>query len=132
MRAKTVRRLFILLAVVLVLVGTAAAFYWRNEHTRQVKLIAARDAGMASFKTGDYRAALDQLKIYVARDAGKKDVDALYAYGVSRSRIEEPTGKHILEGITVFKTILQLDPGQLDSKHRLLELYARAGYTSDA
>jgi tetratricopeptide (TPR) repeat protein len=132
LRPKTVRRLFILLAAVLVVVGTAAAFYWRNEHAREVKLMAARDAGMAAFKSADYRTALDQLKIYVARDQGKKDVDALYAYGVSRSRIEEPSGKHILEGITVFKTILQLDPGNLECKHRLLDLYARAGYTSDA
>src|SRR5689334_6193737 len=103
LRPRTVRRLLVLLAAVLVLVGTAAAFYYKNERTARARVLAARETGMAAFRSNDYREALNNLKLYVARDIGKKDIDALYAYGVSRARIEEPNGKNILEGITVFK-----------------------------
>src|SRR5215207_4388309 len=98
LRAQTVRRLAILIGVVLLMVGAAAALYWRNEHAKSVRLAESRDAGMAAYNAGDYRAALDSLKYYVAREQGKQDPDALYAYGVSRARLEEPNGKHVFEG----------------------------------
>ncbi|MEA2733883.1 MAG: hypothetical protein QOE14_334, partial [Humisphaera sp.] len=132
LRAQTVRRLAILLAAVMVMVGTGAALYWRNEHRNATRLAESRDAGMTAFAAGDYRAALDSLKYYVAREKGKQDPEALYAYGVSRSRLEEPNGKHISEGIAVFNALLQLEPGNLESKHRLLDLYTRAHHNNEA
>src|SRR5688500_12920858 len=71
------------------------------------------------------RAALDSLKYYVAREKGKQDAEALYAYGVSRSRLEEANSRHIHEGITAFNAVIQLDPGHVDAKHNLLNLYSR-------
>jgi len=132
LRAQTVRRLAVLFAAVLVMVGTGAALYWRNEHQKNVRMAEARTAGMAAYQAGDYRAALDSLKYYVAREKGKEDPEALYAYGVSRSRLEEPNGKHISEGITAFNAVLQLEPGHAEAKHRLLELYPRAAKNTEA
>ncbi|MEO6436077.1 MAG: tetratricopeptide repeat protein, partial [Tepidisphaeraceae bacterium] len=124
LRPQTVRRLMILLAAVLVLVGIGAALYARNEHRKAARLAEARQQGLAAYHAGDYQAALDSLKFYVARK--KSDPEALFAYGVSRSRIEEPNGKHVFEGITVFSTLVQLDPTNLEAKHRLLDLYTQA------
>ena len=59
LRPRTVRRLMVLLAVVLALVGTCAALYWRNESKKSAKLADARKTGMAAYKAGDYRAAVD-------------------------------------------------------------------------
>jgi tetratricopeptide (TPR) repeat protein len=131
-RAQTVRRLSILLAAVLVVVGIGAALYWRNEHQKNVRLAEARQAGMTAYEAGDYRAALDSLKLYVAKPKGKEDAEALYAYGVSRARLEESNGKHISEGIMVFNALLQLDPGHVEAKHRLLDLLPRAGRNPEA
>src|SRR5712675_1108827 len=118
LRPRTVRRLMVLLAAVLVMVGTCAALYLHSEHKKSARMAEARQAGLKAYKAGDYRAALDSLKFYVARN--KTDPEALYAYGISRSRIEEPNGKNVLEGITVLGTLVQLDPKNLDAKYSLL------------
>src|SRR5688500_2880247 len=107
LRAQTVRRLLILQAAVMVLVGAGAALLWVNEHRKAQRLAETREKGMAAFQSGDYPAALESLKYYVAREGGKKDPEALFAYGMSRARIEESNGKHVLEGITVFNTLIQ-------------------------
>jgi tetratricopeptide (TPR) repeat protein len=130
LRPQTVRRLMVLLAAVLLMVGAGAALYLRNEHRKQRRLSDAREAGLAAFKANDYKAALESLKYYVARD--KNDPETLYAYGVSRSRLEEPNGKHIVEGIAVFNALLQIDPNNLDAKHSLLDLYTQAYYGNEA
>src|SRR4051794_36959344 len=121
MRPTTVRRLAILLAGALLLIAIGTSLYVRNEHLKAKKLAAARTAGLAAFKAGDYRTALDQLKTYTWRVPS--DTEALYAYGVSRSRIETTNGSYLTEGINALSTLLQQDPTNLDAEHRLLELY---------
>jgi tetratricopeptide (TPR) repeat protein len=130
LRSRSLRRLAILLAGLLVLVGIAAALYWRNEHLKQSRLAAAREAGMAAFRAGDYRATLEALKTYVSRR--RDDNEALYAYGVARARIEEPNGRNIAEGITVFTTLLQQDPDNARAQYDLLDLYTQAFYNNEA
>ena len=98
---KTVRRLSVLLVGFALIVAVLYGLFLMNEHRRAARLAAAREAGMAAFAAGDYPTTLDQLKQYVGRN--KTDADALFAYGTARSRIEEPNGKHILEGIGVFR-----------------------------
>ena len=129
-RATTVRRLSILLAGALLLVAIGAGLYLRNEHRKSEKLAAARAAGLAAFKAGDYRTALDQLKTYTSRVRG--DNEALYAYAVARSRVETPNGSHITEGISALTTLLQQDPNNLDAEHRLLELDIQIFHNNDA
>ncbi len=114
----------------LCLVAIGAGLYLRNEHRKTAKLAIARTAGLAAFKAGDYRTALDQLKTYTWRVRG--DNEALYAYAVARSRIETPNGSHITESISALTTLLQQDPGNLDADHRLLELYVQVFHNNDA
>jgi tetratricopeptide (TPR) repeat protein len=129
-RSRSIRRLMILLGVFLVLAGIAAGLYFRNEHLKSARLEAARQAGMTAFKAGDYRTALDALKNYVAKRRG--DNEALFAYGVSRSKIEEPDGHNIAEGINVFTALLQQDPDNKLAKYDLLDLYLQASYNKEA
>src|SRR5207249_3852476 len=96
----------------------------------QEKLADARAGGMAAFQAGDYRAALNALKTYVSRE--HNDVDALYAYALSRAKVEEPNGKNITEGITALNALLQIEPHHLRAKHDLLDLYVRAYYNAEA
>jgi Tfp pilus assembly protein PilF len=130
LRPKTVRRLTILLAGFAVLVAIGFALYLRNEHRKAEKLADARRSGLAAFHAGDFRATLDALGPYVARN--KQDPEALLAYGTARSRIEEPNGKHIIEGIAVFNALLSIDPTNTEARHRLLDLYTQAYYSREA
>src|SRR5438874_2198951 len=104
LRPTTVRRLAVLLAGALLLVAVGSSLYLRNEHKKAAKLATARAAGLAAFKSGDYKTALDQLKTYTWRV--RNDNEALYAYAISRSRIETPNGSHITEGINALATLL--------------------------
>ncbi len=128
LRPTTLRRLGVLLAGLALIVGIASALYFRNEQKKAQRLAEARNAGIAAFKSGDYRAALDSLKFYVARV--KSDPEALYAYGVSRSRIEAPG--NVTEAISVLHAVLQIDPSNADARHQLLHLYNQAVYPNEA
>jgi tetratricopeptide (TPR) repeat protein len=130
LRPTTVRRLGILLAGALLLILVGVGLYLRNEHAKAAKLAAARSAGMTAYKSGDYRGALDNLKTYVWR--AKTDSEALYAFADSRSRIEAPNGSHLTEAISLFNTLLQSDPNNLEAKHRLLDLYTQIVYSNEA
>src|SRR5688572_25781012 len=127
-RPKTMRRLAILLAGCVVI----AVVFWVLVHfqdkARHERLMAERAAGMAAFEQGDYAEALPKLSKYVARE--KDDPQALFAYGKSRARVEELSGKHIMESMGVFKLLLTKplpDELRLQCQHLLLETYDKVG-----
>ena len=129
-RPTTVRRPGDFAGGMLLLVAIGAGLYLRNEHRKAAKLAVARAAGLAAFKAGDYRTALDQLKTYTWRV--RSDNEALYAYAVSRSRVETPNGSYLTEGINALSTLLQQDPTNLNAEHRLLELDLQVFRNNDA
>src|SRR5689334_8309253 len=96
-RPKTVRRLLIILLACGALVATGAAIVNHNNRVKDQAIVAAGAEGMKAFKEGDYATALNQLAIYVAKH--KDDADALYAYAISRARVEQISGRHISEAI---------------------------------
>ena len=94
---KTVRRVMVLIAGAVVIVGVLIGVYVVRQRQIEAKYAAYREAGMAAFAQEDYAAALKQLKQYIGKN--RTDRDALFAYATSRSRVEEPDGKHLAEGI---------------------------------
>ncbi|HTL30231.1 MAG TPA: tetratricopeptide repeat protein, partial [Tepidisphaeraceae bacterium] len=123
-RPKTVRRLCIILLVVVALVATGIWIVNHNNRAKEQAIVAAGAEGMKAFKDGDYATALTKLSPYVARH--KDDADALYAYAISRARVELISGRHISEAIMLLDQYRTLKPDNPDANHELLDLYAKA------
>jgi tetratricopeptide (TPR) repeat protein len=128
-RPKTARRLT-QLSIVLLLVGVCAFGLYRfDQYRKNQRILAAGREGLEAYHRGDYPVALEKLSRYVARH--KDNYESLFAYAVSRARVEDPGGKHIREGILLFGQLVEQNPGDLAAKHELLDLYTKAGYVTE-
>lgn len=127
---KTVRRVMILIVGAGLLTAALAAVVIVRQRQIAARYMASRAEGIAAVERGDYAAALDSLKGYVTKY--KKDVGALVAYATARSRLEDPTGKHLAEGMHAFRVVLAMDPENVTAQRALLELFPRAGYHREA
>src|SRR4051794_19551426 len=96
-RPKTVRRLLIIMLACGALVAAGIAIVNHNNRVKAQAIIAAGAEGMKAFKEGDYATALTRLSTYVAKH--KDDPETLYAYAISRARVESISGRHITEAI---------------------------------
>jgi Flp pilus assembly protein TadD len=129
-RAKTKRRLFILVGgFLLVSVGLATLYAVR---TRQVhrELMERRVRGIAAFQRGEYPAALSALAKYVARYPN--DGEAVFHLAQARYKVEVPDGGHIQQAIHYFRRAADLQPDNLDAMRLLLDAYLKLGYHSEA
>jgi Flp pilus assembly protein TadD len=135
LRPKTVRRVLVLALLVVALAAGSFGAHLYNQHRRAARTEAERVAGLDAYAAGDFEQALQRLGRYVARvdpDSGDADLDAVFAYAVSRSRLEASGGRHLAEAInTIAKYVL---PRRADAEVRrtLLDLYVRAGRNDDA
>jgi len=120
------RRLLVLFAIVAVLVGGVYAYKSLRAVSRARVAEQSREQGMALYEQGEYEKAMPLLSSAVARD--KKDLEALLAFGDCRTRISTPNGRHLKEGVAIYRQALSLDPDNLEALEHLLELYHRVGY----
>lgn len=131
-RRKTKQRVSIILAVLLVLVGTGAVIYVRAANRERARLARLRQDGLAAYAAGEHARSVVLLGQYLDKArAQHTDPEALFAYGRSRM-IHEPTPRHLLESIKVFQTYERLRPTDAEARRLLLELYPRVGYTEEA
>lgn len=121
LRPKTVRRLVILLLACGLATGSLFAVSYFHERSKERQAQLDRAAGMTAFSAGDYAVALARLKGYVGRH--QDDFEAVYAYAVSRTRVEVSGGRHIVEAKAIFERLHDLRPDDLPTAHRLLEIY---------
>src|SRR4051812_46558067 len=119
-RPKTVRRLLILLTVTVLVSAAGAGYYQYQQDQRGTRLLQDRAAGMAAYAAGDHVKALDRLKIYVAKPEFQADYDAVFAYAVSRSKVETARGQHLVESAKIFEQLLALRPTDVAAQHALL------------
>ncbi len=132
LKPKTVRRL-LLLGVVLVLVvggglGLLVVRRWQNQRL-DARL---RADGVAAFERADYPAALDHLGRYLKRQGDRKEPEALLFYARARARLEEPDGKHIVEGVEIYKLYLAMRPDDRDAEVEYLRLNIARGRWPEA
>jgi tetratricopeptide (TPR) repeat protein len=126
-RPKTIRRLLIIVLVCVAVVTGGMAIVRHNDRVKEAAIVQAGADGMKAFKEGDYATALARLGTYVAKH--KDDADALYAYAISRSRVEEISGRHITEAIMLLDQYRSMRPNDANANHELLDLYAKADRT---
>jgi tetratricopeptide (TPR) repeat protein len=129
-RAKTKRRLFILVAISLLLaVGLGALYVVRTRQVRR-EYMAHRATGMAAFHRGDHAAALSPLFKYVSRFPD--DAEAVFGLAKSRYLVEAPNGGHLQHAVHYLRRASDLRPDNLEARRLLLEAYLKLGYHSEA
>ena len=130
LRAKARQRLWIAVAVSGTLtIGLSILWAGRKIEARR-EYAAYLEQGMASLKSGDDAEAVRQLGKYIRRN--DDDVEALVAYAGARERVDAPRGANLRETIQVLKRILTLDPSREPESRKLLELYAKTGFSTEA
>lgn len=129
LHTKTRRRIRILLigAAALVLLGGGG--YIVRKSQMAARIAASRDLGYAALQAGEYYTALHKIGPYLQRHP--TDAEALMKYATARVNVAERNGKHIGEGISLFRRLLELEPGNEAAREQLLELYLMAGYHAE-
>ena len=124
-RPKSVRRISTL-AVLCGGIGLGGwGLYKHNQQVNRDQLIKAGKDGLTAYRAGDYTTALTKLGAYL-RQYNDFDRDAGFAWAISRSRIETPSGSNLGDAINKLEELLERRPGDLEAQHALLDLYRRA------
>lgn len=135
-RPKTMRRVGILLAVVVVLSGIVFAAMWLGDQAKARDMEERRAAGLRLFHAGEYEKSMLALSDFITytNQHQIKDAEALFAYSKSRSRVEESNGRHLLEGMEGMRQVLRIQPDHDEARRLLLELYShpRVLYNAEA
>ena len=129
-RAKTKRRLVIVLVGSVVITGSAVAFYAVRKQQIRKRHLEWRAEGIAAVEAGDYPTALESLGRYLNRTF--YDVEALYAYSQARRNVVEEKGKHLVDTIRILHRVVQLDQENKRARRDLLDLYLKAGLSAEA
>jgi predicted Zn-dependent protease len=133
-RPKTIRRLLILLTIVIICVGTVAAWIYLMIRRQDAQLVGLKQSAFRAYEAHDYSAAVEQFKNYLAGvHSDTNDPETFYAFG--RARVEVPVAgnRQIIDAIELFQRYLNLAPDDPhDVRHELLKLYVQARYIKNA
>jgi tetratricopeptide (TPR) repeat protein len=130
-RAKTKRRLIILLAALFLIVGAGATFYYVRIGQRRAEAEQQRMKGIAAVEAGDYRTGADLLGRYIGFTGGQ-DPQVLYLYAKARREVPMDQGRHIFDAIGVLQRLRVMEPDNEQAQRDLLELYGMVGYNTEA
>lgn len=133
-RPKTVRRLLVLFAGLLLLAGGVALLLFRSMAKEKAAIAQWRNSAFAAYEHHDNATAVTLFGSYVnSGPAAGNDAEAIYAYGMARAQLPAEGNRHIAEAINLLQRYLELAPSDPhDASHQLLSLYWRAGYNKEA
>lgn len=133
-RRKTVRRLMVLVAGLLVFSGAVALLLVHSIHKEQDTVAKMREAAFHAYDSHDNQTAVKLFGSYLnAGPAEGSDAEAVYAYGMARSQVPMEGNRHIAEAINLLQKYLDLAPADPhDASHQLLHLYTQARYNKEA
>ncbi|HZZ42264.1 MAG TPA: tetratricopeptide repeat protein [Tepidisphaeraceae bacterium] len=129
-KAKTKKRLGLLLAAVVGvgLLGGAAFLY--RQHHRNVWLKNERALGMKADADNDALAALQHLGNWLSRNPD--DIEVLRPYAKNRLLVETSDSSYVKDAIAAYRRIVSLSPDAVESRRELMHLYARYGFETEA
>ncbi|HEY2588154.1 MAG TPA: tetratricopeptide repeat protein [Tepidisphaeraceae bacterium] len=133
-RPKTVRRLLVLFAAFLLLLGGVVLLVLRSIRKEKATVAGMRQSAFRAYDMHDYASAVSLFGGYVNRSpVENSDAEAIYAYAIAREHVPMGGQRQIPEAINLFQRYLDLDPADRhDAGHELLRLYARARYNNEA
>lgn len=129
-RAKTKRRLVIVIAGVVLLAGLSGGFYVFRKAQIRARYAALRSDGIAAFQKQDYAASIEKLGEYVRRYPG--DTDAVWMAAQARLKVELPEYAHLRAAVIYLRRVVDQRPDLLEAQHKLLELYLDLGMMTEA
>lgn len=129
-RAKTKRRLFILLGSVAVVVALGATIYTVRMGQIRQNVLKAREAGFAAMSEGDHFTAMHQFGRYLQHHTS--DADVTYQYAKARLAVEEPDGRHMVDGARSLRRAMELNPDNPTVRRELLGVYGQIGFNNEA
>jgi tetratricopeptide (TPR) repeat protein len=121
-RPKTKRRVVTLALVATLVVCAGIALYRYRMYQANQKIDEIKTEGMAAFKAGDYPDAIDKLSVYVTKR--KTDTEALMAFAIARSKVPTLDNSNIVQAVAIARRYCDLQPGDIEAQHFLLELEA--------
>ncbi len=126
MRAKTKKRLVILMAAAVLLGAGLVAAYFVNERAIAARTQQYLADGLAAIEADDRAAVLHNLGMYIQR-SDTRDVNVLLEYAKARAAIEMPGRQHLIDAIKTFRLVQDIEPDNPEAKQELLGLYWRVG-----
>lgn len=130
LRAKTKKRLMIL--VVIAAAGTLGlgGLWGYRLNARKHAYALARQEGLNAMAQGNYERVLDRLAFCYNRYSN--DPAVVSALAEANYKLDDPEGGHLRSAMNLYRTWLNLEPGNEDAQHKLLELYQKVVYRSEA
>lgn len=127
LRRKSLRRLGIIFAVVLVLAGTGLGLAIRSHRAAERRIATDRNAGLAAYNAKDYSKAVEPFERYLKERPN--DTKIALAFARARFNVETNTNQHIKQAVEAVDSVLKREPDNLDAKHLLLEIYPQTANT---
>ncbi len=130
LKPKAARRLMLASGIAAVVVAGAVMVVvvrgWQNErHAARL-----RAQGMSAFEQGKFRPALEDLARYLRRTP--EDREAWLAFAKARERLEEPSGRHLVQAANAYSRAIELDRSDRETAMKLLRLYNEVGHFIEA
>lgn len=130
LKPKTIRRLTLLVGVAVLLVVSAFTLLvvrrWQNERI----MAGLRAEGLAAVEAGDHYLALNKFAPYLR--AHFDDAEAIKAYALARSRVEEFDGSHLMQAIGHYRRYLEMRPEDREAAVTLLGWFNQVSHYPEA
>lgn len=124
------RRLLLLLSGLVVVAAVAVGAYSYRAHRLRAQIARWKVEGIAAAQHGDPALAVERLTSYLSYNPN--DPEALLAYADCRPLVDSPDGHHFVETARALRYLVQLDPGNLSYRTRLLDLYWKLGLRTES
>ncbi len=128
-RAKTKRRLIILIIGVVVLVGGGLGFVYARKLQIHNKALNSRQIGLTLLEKGDHFMAMLRLRAYL--NYKQDDAEVLYKFAQARENVEEPRGEHLVQAIDALERVRELQPDHPTADHEILDMYVKLSWVSE-
>ncbi len=134
-RAKTRKRLVIVLVTVVLVVGLVTGYLVAKRNKAEKNLQLSRQEGIEYALNGEHNKAVNRLGTYLTdtRNSDIVDVEVLLLYAKAREHVEDRGDNHIIDAINKLRQAVPHDPGNTQARRDLVRLYTTSGrYNTEA
>ncbi|MHC4859260.1 MAG: tetratricopeptide repeat protein, partial [Planctomycetota bacterium] len=128
-RAKTKKRVLIMLIFVIGLGAAGGGAYWFRQRQFDNRALEARERGMEALERGELEDAINHLAKYLKRFPA--DVQCLYDLACARRQVALPDRRHVTIAIGLFRQVIDLEPDRAEAQRALMELYQQSGFSTE-
>jgi tetratricopeptide (TPR) repeat protein len=129
-RAKTKRRLMGLLIAAVIFLALVVTLVLVRQRQIRLEFQALRQEGIAACDKEDYSLAIPSLSRYIARYPD--DLDAAFKLAQALRKATSSENRQLRGAVQLVRRVLDRQPGRLEAKYLLLELYNELGFNSEA